>query len=66
MTRAHKPAADEGKLLTPRVAAFRLGVDEETLRRWIRKGAIQVVKVGPHRRQRITEAEVERQKIQVA
>lgn len=47
-------------LLTVREAADRLTVNIETLRRWIRKGAVKVVLVGPSRVVRITAEECAR------
>ncbi len=45
-------------LLPPRIAAKRLGVCTETIWRWMRKGSIDYVEVGPHRRKRIRESVV--------
>lgn len=47
-----KPKAADDPLLTPAEAAAALGnaVSAETIRRWMRKGAIPVVRVGPYRR----------------
>jgi excisionase family DNA binding protein len=40
-------------LITPEQAAKRLGVSAETIRRWMRKGVIRYVEIGPYRRKRI-------------
>jgi predicted site-specific integrase-resolvase len=40
-------------LLRPRDAAKRLGVCTETIWRWMRKGALAYVEVGPHHKKRI-------------
>lgn len=45
---------------TVRESADRLTVSVGTLRRWIRKGAIKVVFVGPHRAVRIERDELEK------
>ncbi len=47
-------------LLTVRQAARRCAVDVETVRRWIRKGAMVAVTVGPFRVVKVTRAEVEK------
>jgi excisionase family DNA binding protein len=51
---------EDDPLIRPSVAARRLGVCTETLRRWIRKGALPVERVGPGRVQRVRESEVEK------
>jgi len=58
--KAHHDEIDADPLLTPGVAAKRLGVATETLRRWIVKGEVEVVEVGPFRRRRIRQSEVNR------
>lgn len=52
-------AADTELLTIPEVAA-RWKVGYETVRRWCLKGAIAVVRVGPHSAIRIPRSEVER------
>jgi excisionase family DNA binding protein len=47
-------------LLTVGEAAALLTVDADTVRRWIEKGAMRALAVGPHHRLRITPAEVAR------
>jgi excisionase family DNA binding protein len=49
--------------MRPGQAASRLGVTTETLRRWMAKGALEYVEVGPFRRKRIRLSEVERFRI---
>jgi excisionase family DNA binding protein len=53
-------AASPAKLLTVPQVAARYNVHRVTVWRWIRKGIIGVVHVGPYRRTRITEAEADR------
>lgn len=54
MTARARPPA----LLTVREAAARLTVDASTVKRWIAKGALQAVAVGPYHRLRVTPAEL--------
>jgi excisionase family DNA binding protein len=49
------------RLLTVRQAAQRLGVNQSTVRRWIHKRAIPYVEVGPYRRKKIKQSDVEHQ-----
>ena len=54
-----KMANDSSRLLTPRVAAQRLGVSYSTFKQWIYKGSVRTVRTsGGHHR--IAETEVER------
>lgn len=46
--------------LRPTAAARRLGITPQTLRRWMRNGAIAYSLVGPNHYKRIRESEVER------
>lgn len=49
-------------LLTVRQAARRLGVNPETLRRWVRKGAIPYVELGPNKRKKFRQSDVDNQR----
>lgn len=51
---------DGEELLTVSEVARLLSVEDETVRRWIRNGAMQAKHVGPSRLIRITRAEVQR------
>src|SRR5688572_31615186 len=52
-------ANDSSRLMTPRIAAHRLGVSYSTFKQWIYKGSVRTVRTsGGHHR--IAEAEVER------
>jgi excisionase family DNA binding protein len=51
---------DEGELLTIGQVAKSYGVSEETIRRWIRKGVIHCIHVGPYRLVRVRRAEAEK------
>lgn len=53
-------------LLTPSKAAKRLGVTSETIRRWMKKGALPYVEVGPNHRKRVYLSDVERQRVSIA
>lgn len=53
---------DGEPLLTAEAAARRLGMNVETVRRWIRKGVIAYIEVGPYRRRRLRQCEVDRQR----
>lgn len=55
----------EPKLMTCLEVARAYRVNVETVRRWVRKGAIDVVRVGPHRRIRIRSAEADKHFIDV-
>jgi excisionase family DNA binding protein len=46
-------------LIRPGIAARRLGVTRETIRRWMAKGAIAYVEVGPFKRKRLRVSDVE-------
>jgi len=48
-------------LLRPTVAAKRLGVSIETLRRWMAKGHIVYEEIGPYRRKRIRQSQIDSQ-----
>lgn len=48
---------NNARLLSCKDVADRYGVTVETVRRWARKGIIEVVLVGPTKRIRITEQE---------
>ena len=50
--------SDADELLTVSDVARRLNVEEETVRRWIRNGAMKAKRVGPSRLIRITRAEL--------
>ena len=52
---------EDNRLIRPGVAAKRLGVTTETIRRWMRSGALPYTEVGPYRRKRLREADVEEQ-----
>jgi excisionase family DNA binding protein len=54
-----QPASDKDLLSTADVAA-QYGVSDETVRRWIRKGVIAYVMVGPFRLKRIPRSEADR------
>lgn len=53
-------ANEKRRLLTPTQVAEIYDVDVETVRRWLRKGIIAHVLVGPYRYKRIPEAEAKR------
>lgn len=44
---------EEDRLIRPSEAARRLGVCTETIRRWMRKGALPFERVGPNKLQRL-------------
>lgn len=46
-------------LLKPSAAAKRLGVNPETIRRWMRKGVIDFIEVGPFKRKRLRQSTVD-------
>lgn len=54
--------ADGEPLLTATDAAERLGVNVETIRRWSRKGSIRYVEVGPYKRKKFRQCEVDAQR----
>jgi excisionase family DNA binding protein len=56
---------DPDPFLRPSVAARRLGITMQTLRRWISKGAIAYSIVGPNRQKRIKQSEVDQHRIDV-
>lgn len=49
-------------LLSVSAAARRLGVNRATIRRWVRKGAISYVELGPHKRKRLRASDVDKQR----
>lgn len=49
-------------LLSVSAAARRLGVNRETIRRWVRKGAMTYVELGPHKRKKLRQSDVDRQR----
>lgn len=59
-TRSTPAGAADAELLTIAEVAARWKVGYETVRRWCLKGALNVVRVGPHGAIRIPRAEVER------
>jgi excisionase family DNA binding protein len=58
LMRGHKMAQD--KLLKLDEVAERLGVNIETVRRWVRNGEIEVIDLGGKAGYRVTEAALER------
>jgi excisionase family DNA binding protein len=54
------PAPTDNELLTCQEVARLYHVHVETIRRWIRKGVITVVRVGPYRLVRIQRSEAQR------
>lgn len=44
------PRNGDDPLLTPEIAARRIGVSPETVRRWIRNDEISYENIGPHRK----------------
>lgn len=65
MTRRYqRPAFDsDGEpLLTAADAARRLGVSVDTVRRWVRKGSVTYVEIGPYRRKRLRQCDVDQQR----
>jgi excisionase family DNA binding protein len=58
--KAHHATIEADPLLRPGTVAKRLGVTTETLRRWMAKGALEFVEVGPFKRKRIRQSEIER------
>lgn len=56
----------ERVLLTVREVAARFGVHEDTIRRWVEKGALDAVRLGPHgpgRKPRVRISEAEARKL---
>lgn len=51
-------------LRTPTFVARALGVTPQTVHRWMRKGVIHFIEVGPYRRKRIYDSEIERQRVE--
>lgn len=52
------------EFLTTHGAARRLGVTPETIRRWIRKGIMSYVEVGPYAAKRLRAADVDKQRVE--
>lgn len=50
----------DGALLTVEEVAKRLNVHEETVRRWIRNGEIEVIELGRRAGYRVTEAALDK------
>lgn len=59
----NEPASDPW--LRPSVAARRLGITMQTLRRWMSKGVIAYSLVGPNRYTRFRQSEVDRHCVDV-
>ena len=53
---------ENDRLLSVSAAARRLGVNRETIRRWVRKGAISYVELGPHKRKKLRQFDVDQQR----
>lgn len=51
-------------LRTPTFAARALGVVPQTVHRWMRKGIIRFIEVGPYRKKRIYDSEIARQRVE--
>ncbi len=49
-------------MLTVSAAARRLGVNRETIRRWVRKGALTYVELGPFKRKKLRQSDVDKQR----
>ena len=64
MKRRTKPYFDhDGEpLLTAQQAADRLGVNVETVRRWVRKGSVRYVEIGPNHLRRLRQSDVDGQR----
>jgi excisionase family DNA binding protein len=60
MTKPIAGGDDDDALLTAHDVARRYGVDCETVRRWVRKGILPVVRVGPTQRIRFHHGDIER------
>jgi excisionase family DNA binding protein len=58
--KVHHTKAGGDTLMRPGQAASRLGVTTQTLRRWIKNGALEYVEVGPFKRKLVRLSEVER------
>jgi excisionase family DNA binding protein len=54
------PPEDEDEKLPLSKAAKMCGVDYDTFLRWVLKGAVPYVVVGPHNRKRVRRADVDR------
>lgn len=53
-------------LRTPTYASRALGVAPQTIHRWMRKGVLAFVEIGPYRKKRIYESEIRKQRTEVA
>lgn len=51
-------------LRSPTFAARALGVTPQTIHRWMRKGIIRYVEVGPFKKKRIYDSEIRRQRVE--
>lgn len=51
-------------LRTPTFVARALGVTPQTVHRWIRKGIIDFIEVGPYKKKRVYDSEIERQRVE--
>lgn len=49
-------------MLSVSAAARRLGVNRETIRRWVRKGALSYVELGPFKRKKLRQSDVDKQR----
>lgn len=53
---------DGEPLLTAEAAAKRLGVNVITIRRWVRKGSMKYVEIGPYKRKKLRQCDVDEQR----
>lgn len=53
-------------LRTPAFAARALGVHPRTIHRWMRKGVLPFIEVGPYKRKRIYESDIKRQRVELS
>ena len=65
MMQEHPAYDPDDPWLRPSVAARRLGITMQTLRRWMSKGVIAYSLVGPNQNKRLKQSEVDRHLVNV-